>query len=69
MTHSEFVELVERMRENQKGFFSSDRNSSQRSVYLQESRKLERQVDEEIKSFKSNQGDLFASSDESSEVH
>lgn len=55
MSYEEFVELVAKMRSAQTGFFSSDKNSSARQVYLKESKAYEKMVDEHIKAMKSNQ--------------
>lgn len=60
MKHSEFVALVESMRTAQKGFFKSDKNSADRTAFLNQSRALEKQVDDEINKFASNQGELFS---------
>jgi hypothetical protein len=38
MTHEQFVDLVFKMRSAQTGFFSSDKNSSARQVFLKESK-------------------------------
>lgn len=49
MTSDEFVKLVARMREAQKGFFKSQSGSKERQEFLQKSKQLEKQVDDEIK--------------------
>lgn len=56
-----FVETVKKMRAAQKGFFSSDKNSSQRHVFLKESRTYEGLVDKMIADYKSPQIDIFKS--------
>jgi hypothetical protein len=55
MTHEAFIELVSKMRSAQTGFFSSDKNSSARQVFLKESKAYEKMVDDYIKESKSNQ--------------
>lgn len=55
MNYEEFINLVERMRSAQDGFFKSDRNSSARTVFLKESKALEKMVDDHIKAAKSKQ--------------
>lgn len=55
----EFVDLVEKMRSAQKGFFATDKNSSAHAVYLKESKAYEKMVDDKIKEFKSTQINLF----------
>jgi len=55
----EFVDSVKKMRDAQKGFFSSDKNSSARSTYLQVSRTYEKIVDDKIKEFNVDQTKLF----------
>lgn len=57
----EFVNLVEKMRQAQDGFFKADKNSSARVVFLKESKAYEKMVDDKIKEFKSTQIDLFKS--------
>lgn len=42
----DFIELVRKMRDAQKGFFKADPNSAGRRRYLQESKSLEKQVDD-----------------------
>jgi hypothetical protein len=59
MTNDEFINLVERMRKAQKGFFKSNFGSAKRSDYLAESKQLEKQVDNFIKKHKDPQQNLF----------
>lgn len=55
MTHAEFIDLVQKMRETQKAYFRARRTQagSVADKLLAESKALERQVDDEIKNFKS----------------
>lgn len=55
MTHTELVDLVQKMRDTQKAYFRARRTQpgSVADKLLAESKELERQVDEEIKNFKS----------------
>lgn len=59
MTFEDFVNLVEKMRIAQSGFFTSDKNSALHRKYLEDSRYLERQVDKAIADLKSRQTKLF----------
>jgi hypothetical protein len=49
---NDFIEIVRKMRAAQKGFFKSDQNSKERRQFLDESRKLEKQVDDLLASTK-----------------
>ena len=44
-----FYEAVKKMRKNQEAFFSAPKNHPMKKGYLEESRKLEKQVDQKIK--------------------
>lgn len=55
MSPEKFIELVKKMRASQKGFFATDKNSSEHYVHLKESKALEKLVDDQIKKYESNQ--------------
>ena len=54
MTHTEFIALVQKMRDTQKAYFRARRTQpgSVADKLLHESKELERQVDAEIQNFK-----------------
>lgn len=54
MTHTEFIDLVQKMRETQKAYFRARRTQAGpvADKVLHESKELERQVDAEIQDFK-----------------
>lgn len=59
MTADEFIQLVKKMREKQRGFFHADKNSPARLEFMKESKILERQVDDALKKMESNQLNLL----------
>lgn len=58
MTLEEFAELVGRMRRAQKDYFGAKRQDVKFKA-LEESKRLERQVDERLAEIKSGQTELF----------
>lgn len=59
MTINKFIELVEMMRIAQKSYFKAQHGSREKQVALSESKRLEKEVDNQIESFKKNQSSLF----------
>lgn len=59
MGNDEFVKLVADLRKAQKGFFRSNPGTPDRARWLEESKRLERQVDDAIKEISNKQRGLF----------
>lgn len=58
MNYEQFRDLTRRMREAQRGFFKSKQGSSERNQFLIDSKKLEKEVDQELKG--TNQASIFS---------